>query len=193
MEQTNVNNTKPITVLDCVNEFRGYARKTVEGTLEMSRVVVEARSLKGKKDFGEFCDLIGFDKRSSTIKKLNCIGKKYELLNGIKEYLPSNWTTLYQISRIDNDQIHDLIQSKVIHPNMTGKEVKNFHEGVDEEQKIEKEEVESKEYWFRCKVNPESEKELELVRSMIEKLMEEGLVIEVSSSLKEEMVVVETV
>lgn len=191
MEQTNVNNTKPITVLDCVNEFRGYARKTVEGTLEMSRVVVEAKSLKGKKVFGEFCDLIGFDKRSSTIKKLNCIGKKYEFLKGVKDDLPSNWTTLYQVSRIDNEQIIDLIQSKVIHPNMTGKEILNFHLGMTDG--VEIPQSTKQEFWFRCSLNPESEKSLEIVRSVIEKLKEEGLKLDFSASLKEQLVVEELV
>lgn len=187
MEQTNVNNNQTITVIDCVNEFKGYARKTVEGTLEMSRVVVEARKLKGKSNFGEFCDLIGFDKRSSTIKKLQCIGKKYEFLSSVKDNLPSNWTTLYQISRIDNEQIQDLIQSKVIHPDMTGKEVKNFHDGVDEEQPVEEVVNEPNDYWFRCMVNHEDEKIFEKVKLVTQKLKDEGFIIEFSSSLKKEL------
>lgn len=186
-----INNTQTTNVIDFVNEFRGYARKTVEGTLEMSRVVRDARNLKGKKDFGDFCELIGFEKRSSTIKKLQCIGKKYEFLKEIKGDLPSNWTTLYQISRIENEQITDLIQSKVIHPNMTGKEILNFHQGMTEEVGIP--ESSKQGFWFRCSLNPESEKDLEIVRSVIEKLKDEGLKLDLSVSLKEQLKVEEVV
>lgn len=191
MEQVNVNNSTTLTITECVNEFKGYARKTVEGTLEMSRIVIEARKLSGKKDFGEFCNLIGFEKRSSTIKKLQCIGKKYEFLKGVKYDLPSNWTTLYQVSRIDNEQILDLIQSKVIHPNMTGQEILNFHLGMTDG--VEIPQSTKQEFWFRCSLNPESEKSLEIVRSVIEKLKDEGLKLDFSVSLKEQLEVEELV
>lgn len=193
MKQINVNTNETKTIMSCVTEFNGYARKTVDGTLEMSRVVRDARNLDGKKGFEEFCEQIGFEKRSSTIKKLQCIGKKYEFLNEIKDSLPSNWTTLYQISRIENDQISDLIQTKVIHPNMTGKEILNFHTGVPNDHNESVGDLRKTDYWFRCSSESGSDKDLDFVRSVVETLKDTGLKLELSAFLKEELEVNEVV
>jgi len=56
--------------------FKNYQRKTAENIIEMSRIVIEA---KQRADFSDFCILIGQSQFSSTIRKLEVIGKKYEL------------------------------------------------------------------------------------------------------------------
>lgn len=103
--------TKEITVL--VEKFNSFARKTAEGVLEMAKVVYEARKLKDS-EFYRFCEIVGMDGSSSTATKLIAIGKKYEYLIGYSEKLPPNWTTVYEVAKLTEEQIESLINRGVL-------------------------------------------------------------------------------
>ena len=103
--------TKNICVL--VEKFNTFARKTAEGVLEMSKVVFEARKLKDS-EFHRFCEIVGMNGSSSTAQKLIAIGKKYECLIGHSEKLPPNWTTVYEVSKLTEEQIESLIDRGVL-------------------------------------------------------------------------------
>ena len=108
-----------------VAEFKAYARKTAENILEMGRVVCEtkSKSKENPKDFESFCDRIGFKPKSSSIKKLAQIGKSYLALKTQAQYLPNNWTTLYQIARLTNEQLAEFIKQGLIHQNVLGSQI----------------------------------------------------------------------
>ena len=103
--------TKDISVL--VEKFNSFARKTAEGVLEMSKVVFEARKLKDS-EFYRFCEIVGMNGSSSMAQKLIAIGKKYECLIGHSEKLPPNWTTVYEVSKLTEEQIESLIDRGVL-------------------------------------------------------------------------------
>lgn len=106
--------------------FRSYARKTSESFLEMARVVEEMKRVTNKHDFDMFCSLIGFESDSPTIRKFNVIGKNYHTLIAYTDKLPANWTTLYEIARIDPDVIEARIEEGVITPITTCAELKKL-------------------------------------------------------------------
>lgn len=112
-----------------VNEFKGYARKTAENILEMGRVVFEAKNkLKANKaEFEAFCAGVGFKSDSSSIKKLAQIGKGYSFMKSQSDYLPNNWTTLYEIARLTEDQLKAFIDQGLIHQNVLGSVIKNLN------------------------------------------------------------------
>ena len=103
--------TKDISVL--VEKFNSFARKTAEGVLEMAKVVFDARKLKDS-EFYRFCEIVGMDGSSSTAQKLIAIGKKYDCLIGHSEKLPPNWTTVYEVSKLTEEQIESLIDRGVL-------------------------------------------------------------------------------
>lgn len=103
--------TKEIMVL--VEKFNTFARKTAEGVLEMAKVVCEAKKLKDS-EFYKFCEIVGMDGSSSTVTKLIKIGQKYEYLIGHAEKLPANWTTVYELAKLTEEQIEGLIDRGVI-------------------------------------------------------------------------------
>ena len=103
--------TKEISVL--VEKFNSFARKTAEGVLEMAKVVFEARKLKDS-EFYRFCEIVGMDGSSSTAQKLIAIGKKYDFLIGHSEKLPPNWTTVYEVAKLTEEQIESLIDRGVL-------------------------------------------------------------------------------
>lgn len=107
-------------VAEYADQFKGYARKTAEGVLEMARVVYDAKQLD-KAEFEVFCAVVGYKSDSSTIRKLNSIGEKYQILLSRTQSLPNSWTTLYQVSRLTTEMIDRKINEGVITPNLDGK------------------------------------------------------------------------
>jgi len=106
-------------IFNIVGRFKSYKRKTAENIIEMGRVVIEAKSFPID-EYHDFCLLIGYDWTSSTVRKLESIGNKYEYLISKSDNLPTNWTVLYEISRLGEDVIEDYIQNNKITPQSTG-------------------------------------------------------------------------
>lgn len=134
MSNLNVNTTSSIIsnnklIQASVNEFKGYARKTAENIFEMGRVVFEAKNnLKANKaEFEAFCAGVGFKSDSSSIKKLAQIGKGYSFMKSQADYLPNNWTTLYEIARLTEDQLKAFIDQGLIHQNVLGTDIKTLN------------------------------------------------------------------
>ena len=105
-----------------VTRFHTFAAKTVEGILEMGRVVNEASKLK-KSEFAKFCELVELDGKDSTVNKLKTIGEKYEFLLAHSSKLPSSWTTVYEIARLTEDQITNLIDRGVLKATLAAQEL----------------------------------------------------------------------
>ena len=103
--------TKEIIVL--VEKYNTFARKTAEGVLEMGKVVCEAKKLK-ESEFHKFCELVGMSGSSSTVQKLLKIGEKYEFLIGHAKKIPANWTTVYELAKLTEAKIEELIDRGVI-------------------------------------------------------------------------------
>lgn len=103
-------------------KYRTYGNKTVNSILQMAFSVSQAKA-EGDSCFSEFCKLINQDEKGSLIRKFISIGAKFDFLNTKSDELPSNWTTLYQISTLDVKQIEDLMVKGVITPLVTSKEI----------------------------------------------------------------------
>jgi hypothetical protein len=108
-------------VIEYADKFNGYAVKTAEAIIQMAKVVNDAKNSLGAIDYEEFCNQVGYKSDSSTIRKLKSIGEKYETLLSRSKSLPSNWTTIYQISRLTAELIDQKINEGVITPAMDGK------------------------------------------------------------------------
>ena len=113
-----------LEVIGYADTFKTYFIKTAENILEMAKVVFTAKEKLGKNQFREFSYLIGFDPSNSTLKKLQGIGKNYEVLSKNISALPANWTTLYEIAQLPEDKFIAAIDKGVITPNVLGRDVK---------------------------------------------------------------------
>ena len=118
-------------VIGYADTFKTYFIKTAENILEMAKVVFTAKEKLGKNQFRQFTYLIGFDPTSSTLKKLQAIGKNYEVLSKNISALPANWTTLYEIVQLPEDKFIAAIDKGVITPNVLGKDVKALSENAN--------------------------------------------------------------
>ena len=61
-----------------VQDFHNCAKKTAKATLEMCKVVYDAKYSLTKDNFDSFCREIGQKSSDSTIRKYLAIGEKYD-------------------------------------------------------------------------------------------------------------------
>jgi hypothetical protein len=111
-------------VLELAGDFKRFARKTAEGILDMARTVASAAKLERESEYVRFCELIGYERNGSTIKKLRQIGEKYDFLVANVEKLPSSWTTVYEIAKLTSEEIESHIDKGAIHANMRAEDLK---------------------------------------------------------------------
>lgn len=90
----------------------------------MAKVTYDAKLKLGSNQYRDFCYLIGFDPSSSSLRKLQAIGKNYPTLKAQVSSLPSNWTTLYEIAQLPDAKFDELVEKGLIKPNVLGKEIK---------------------------------------------------------------------
>lgn len=105
-------------------KFNGYAKKTAESVLQMAKVVSDMKARRNKVEFEEFCDLIRYKSDSSLIRKFAQIGSKFNQLMENADKLPNTWTTVYQIAKLSEDTISELMDKGVINPHFTGKDAR---------------------------------------------------------------------
>jgi hypothetical protein len=105
-----------------VEQFKSFSRKSAISVIEMGKTVVQAKVLPDEKDYEQFCLGIRFDKKSKALFKLESIGKKADVLIRYADLLPSNWTTLYILSRLDEAEISSLAEQGKLQVCMLGSE-----------------------------------------------------------------------
>jgi hypothetical protein len=187
-----VNTSNTITISKQVNDyadqFKGYALKTAESIIMMAKVVYEAKNALKKDEFEVFCTQVGYKSDSSTIRKLNSIGQKYEFLLSRSKSLPSNWTTMYQVSRLTTDLIDQKINEGVINPHLDGKNLA-IRLGLDEPKPVPNGTDESMSFTVNLPLAPTLEMKIRL-KMLIADL--EGMKAEVEKSNSLEKFLVDT-
>jgi len=107
-------------------EFNSWSKKTAQSTLEMCRVVFEAKKELGSQDFLKFCNEIGRKGEDATVRKYLKIGSKYEQFYRYAELLPNAWTSIYEITQLPSDVFEALVATNSSMANMTGDQLKQL-------------------------------------------------------------------
>lgn len=130
--ETIKNNFKVIPMKKEANEYAAsfniYAVKTAQNTLEMCRVVREAKTELSKSDFDKFCFAIGRKEveNDSTIRKYIAIGERYPEFIAYADRMPNSWTSIYLITTIPADKLLNLINEAKSLKNLTAQQIKQF-------------------------------------------------------------------
>lgn len=114
------------SVEQLVSDYKTGVGKTVEGILRMSRAVFEASLLKNSKDKRTFFIEANLDINSSTHIKLKAIGERYDFFLKNQNSLPSSWTSLYLLTKIDEEKIIQFISEDSINSFVKGNELKQL-------------------------------------------------------------------
>ena len=106
------------------SEYSKFAVKTAQASLEMCRVVYEAKKELANQDFLKFCNEIGRKGEDSTVRKYLKIGEKYDQFYQYSELLPNSWTSIYEITQLPSDVFEALVATDNSMANMTGDQIK---------------------------------------------------------------------
>ena len=107
-------------------EFNSWSKKTAQSTLEMCRVVYEAKKELGSQDFLKFCNEIGRKGEDATVRKYLKIGEKYDKFYQYAELLPNSWTSIYEITQLPSETFEALVTTEHSLANMTGDQLKQL-------------------------------------------------------------------
>jgi len=106
------------------SQYSHFAVKTAQSTVEMCRVVHEAKVNLLKDEFLAFCGDIGHKSEDSTIRKYLAIGSHYERLIQYTTLLPNSWTSIYAITQIPSDVFDALVSTGNSMANLKGAQIK---------------------------------------------------------------------
>lgn len=180
-----------------VAQFKQYARKSTESTLEMARIITEAKAQLSKNDFRIFCTEIGFDKGDAFISKMKKIGGRYELFSQHLDKLPVAMSTLYGLASISVEDFETGIGLGTIHAQMTARELEQIapnaqsnqtasaedqQTGAISDSSTEVDEVPKPAYGFRLKFNSviTSDKHDELQKELLALSQKYGFELEIA-------------
>lgn len=105
------------------SQYTSFAVKTAQSTLEMCRVVYEAKQALSKVDYLEFCNGIWHKSEDSTVRKYLAIGARYHDFIAHANLLPNSWTSIYLITQIPSETFEALVLSGNSLASMSGKEL----------------------------------------------------------------------
>lgn len=106
------------------SQYSLFAIKTAQSTVEMCRVVSEAKQELSKEEFSEFCTDIGHKGEDSTIRKYLAIGAAYDRLIQYADKLPNSWTSIYTITQIPSETFNALAEVGESFAKLSGNQIK---------------------------------------------------------------------
>lgn len=119
----------PKTCAEYVSEFKQCAAKTARATLEMCRIVHEARETLVKisnEAFEQFCDQIGMKSSPATIVKFCCIGRLYSRFIKHESRLPTSWTSIYFLTQLPAQYFDQVIEKNQSFADLTGSQINSL-------------------------------------------------------------------
>jgi hypothetical protein len=108
------------------SEYSNFAVKTAQSTVEMCRVVFEAKKSLSSSEYLEFLNDVGHKGETATIRKYLAIGAQYEKLIQCTNLLPNSWTSIYTITQLSSDTFDALAATDTDMSKMSGKEIKTL-------------------------------------------------------------------
>lgn len=110
------------------SEYSNFAVKTAQSTVEMCRVVFEAKKTLSSSEYLEFLNDVGHKGETATIRKYLAIGAQYDKLIQCTNLLPNSWTSIYTITQLSSDTFDALAATDTDMSKMSGKEIKTLVE-----------------------------------------------------------------
>lgn len=124
-------------------QFLNLAKASTENTVAMCEVLHKAKQAFNEKEsknvlFRELCKSIGYEKGANdpTIKKFLRIGESAERFRPYLSRLPNSWTTLYEITQLDDALFERAIAEGAINIKMLGKEVRSLKQSALPNEKL---------------------------------------------------------
>lgn len=117
------------TTRQWAKRIRGAWRDSVQGIVKCGRLLVEA---KAALDHGEFLKMVEYDLPfgERTAQMLMAIAQHKHLSNPYRgSFLPASWRTLYELSRLSEDEFEAQLQAGIINAEMQRSDITGEGEG----------------------------------------------------------------
>jgi len=108
------------------SDYSKFAVKTAQSTVEMCRVIFEAKKSLEKSEYTSFLKDVGHKSEDSTIRKYLAIGERYDDLIAATNLLPSSWTSIYVITQIPAESFMAMVATGESMAHLTGAELKRL-------------------------------------------------------------------
>lgn len=92
--------------------FKRSEERTAKATLQMCRVVYEAKQTLKAHEFADFCAAVGYKDDSATIRKFCAIGKLQPRLIQHAALMPHEWSKIYILTQIPAQLFERFIEAK---------------------------------------------------------------------------------
>ena len=106
------------------SEYSKFAVKTAQSTVEMCRVIFEAKKSLEKSEYIRLLNDVGHKSEDSTIRKYLAIGERYDDLIACTDLLPSSWTSIHKITQIPAESFMAMVATGNSMANLTGAQIK---------------------------------------------------------------------
>jgi hypothetical protein len=110
-------------VTEYSSKVNSLTLNTVENILEIGRLMLECKELLEPDEYEIFLKQTHYGEETPTVRKWNRIGDSYVRLKSISQHLPAVVSTLYKLSTLDSNKLNSLIDSQILTPSVTLKEI----------------------------------------------------------------------
>jgi hypothetical protein len=119
MDTTIADIQKQTDVRDLINRYWHWSRKSAEAIIEKASAFFDAENLSEDDERETFYREVGYSRDDSTSKKYRKIGSRRSRLMAHLDVLPDDWTTIYEVAKLDDDKFQKLVDDNVLHPKIT--------------------------------------------------------------------------
>jgi hypothetical protein len=109
--------------LEYVQQYNGFKKAAAKGIVGLTDTLYRASRELPDIEFNHFCREVGLDRAGSTFRKLMKIGGMAPRLEHFIDRLPNNWTTLYKLALLKNDDFNRVTKNNLLSPLMTANEL----------------------------------------------------------------------
>ena len=118
-----------------VGLYKRTEERTARATLQMCRVVYEAKSTLEEHEFADFCSTVGYKDTSATIRKFCAIGKLQPRLVQHAAFMPHEWSKIYVLTQLPVRLFEDYVEQQQDFRGLTAKQLKALVDATKPEQK----------------------------------------------------------
>ena len=106
-----------------ISEYRTIARKNADNVLALASTIYRAEAELSGCYRRRFYAEVRLDENGSTVRKLKAIGDRLTRFQPYLDVIPCAWTTLYALAALEDEKFKVVVDSGVLHPFATMKEI----------------------------------------------------------------------
>ena len=112
-----------VDVDDLIREYKAYAKKSSEDVLQLASTTLKADALDSRSERERFYAEVKLDPKGATARKLRVIAGALPRFQPFLAIMPNTWTTIYELSKMSDEEFKTVVESGVLHPFVTMVEI----------------------------------------------------------------------